>query len=95
MLKRPSATRPVRRALLLAWALCCALSATGCMTQPTNFSQPGPIDVQQRRAIRLDPYPNQRIAPEIVGGRPREYQADRSEVDRARLLREAWWGFPL
>ena len=64
------------------------------MTQGVNLSMPGTIDVQRRRAIRLDPYPNQRIAPEIVGGRPRDYDMDRSETDRAKLLREAWWGWP-
>lgn len=76
--------------------LCCcaALIATGCMTQSANISMPGTIDVQRRRAIRLDPYPNQHIAPEIVGGRPRDYDMDRSETNRSKLLREAWWGLP-
>ena len=64
------------------------------MTQRANISMPGTMEVQQRRAIRLDPYPNQRIAPEIEGGRPRDYAIDRSETNRAKLLREAWWGWP-
>ena len=64
------------------------------MTERANIGMPGTIDVQRRRAIRLDPYPNQDIAPEIVGGRPREYDEDRSEANRAKLLREAWWGYP-
>jgi hypothetical protein len=66
----------------------------GCMTQQCNLSQPGTIDQQRRRAVRLDPYPDQRIGPEIEGGRPREYDLDRAEPDRAGLLREAWWGWP-
>jgi hypothetical protein len=84
----------IRRALLavIAAGLCAAQS--GCMTDPVNWRQPGTIQQQQRRAVRLDPYPNNNIAPEIVGGRPREFQVDRSEVDRARLLREAWFGAP-
>ena len=64
------------------------------MTERVNIGMPGTMDVQQRRAIRLDPYPNPDIAPEIVGGRPRDYDADRSEANRAKLLREAWWGYP-
>lgn len=64
------------------------------MTERANIYAPGPIEVQQRRAVRLDPYPNPDIAPEIVGGRPREYDEDRSETNRAKLLREAWWGWP-
>ncbi len=64
------------------------------MTESVNLLQPGTIAAQQRRAIRLDPYTNNNIAPEVVGGRPRDFQVDRSEVNRARLLREAWFGAP-
>jgi hypothetical protein len=64
------------------------------MTDPVNWRQPGTIAEQQRRAVRLDPYPNNNIAPEIDGGRPREFLIDRSEVNRARLLRESWFGAP-
>ena len=64
------------------------------MTDPANIYGPGTIEVQQRRAVRLDPYPDQDIAPEIVGGRPRDYNKGRSETNRAKLLREAWWGWP-
>ena len=64
------------------------------MTDPANVFQPGTMDVQQRRAVRFDPYPDAEIAPPVVGGRPRAYQSDRSETERGRLLREAWWGSP-
>lgn len=84
----------VARKLLLALTVCAAAGATGCMTESANISRPGTIDVQRRRAVRLDPYPDNNIAPKIVGGRPRDFQYDRSETDRARLLREAWWGYP-
>jgi hypothetical protein len=82
------------RWLLVGVACCALLSVSGCMTQRANISMPGTIDVQRRRAVRLDPYPNQEIAPEIVGGRPREFDEDRSEANRAKLLREMWWGAP-
>jgi len=89
----PPIAKPLRVAALLA--LWIAISAAaGCMTQRSNIAAPGTMEIQQRRAIRLDPYPNEDIAPEIVGGRPREYQEDRSEAERAKLLREAWWGLP-
>jgi hypothetical protein len=76
----------------LAAVLCAA--HVGCMTDPINWRQPGTIQAQQRRAVRLDPYPNNTIAPEVVGGRPRDFQVDRSEVNRARLLQEYWFGIP-
>ena len=85
---------PIAWRVLSITALCAGLMLTGCMTQPTNVYAPGTIEMQRRRAIRLDPYPDQDIAPEIVGGRPREYDKDRSETNRAKLLREAWWGSP-
>ena len=88
-----------RTRTIVAWiryslAACALLAISGCMTERANISMPGTIDMQRRRAIRLDPYPNQDIAPEIVGGRPRDYDMDRSETNRAKLLREAWWGWP-
>ena len=83
----------IRRILLTA-GCCGAMLLGGCMTERVNLSMPGTIDVQRRRAIRLDPYPNQHIAPEIEGGRPRDYDIDRSETDRSKLLREVWWGWP-
>jgi hypothetical protein len=92
MLARRAKSRCAAAAVFTA-VLCAALS--GCMTEAVNLWQPGTIGAQQRRAIRLDPYPNNDIAPEIVGGRPLEYQVDRSEVNRARLLRESWFGAPL
>jgi hypothetical protein len=82
-----------RRILCLA-ALCLLPALGGCMTERCNLSQPGTIDQQRRRAVRLDPYPDQAIAPPIVGGRPRDFDLDRAEPERAGLLREAWWGWP-
>jgi hypothetical protein len=91
----PVACAKIRRAVLAVFAAMLVAALAGCMTDPVNWRQPGTMAEQQRRAIRLDPYPNNNIAPEIVGGRPREYQIDRSEVERARLLRESWFGAPL
>ena len=88
----PTVRATFRRVALVVFTtgLCAALS--GCMTDPINLWDPGTMAQQQRRAVRLDPYANNNIAPELVGGRPRDFQFDRSEVDRARLLRESWFG---
>lgn len=75
-------TKPWRR-WILAGAL--AVVAGGCAgTARPNWFHPGPAAYQQRRAERFDPYPEPDVAPEVVGGRPREFQKPASEPERAR-----------
>ncbi len=71
------------------------LAAGGCSSLPYQLANPGTIQTQRLRAVRFDPYPDNKIAPEIVGGRPLDFQVDRSETNRARLVREGFFGFPL
>jgi hypothetical protein len=57
----------------------------GCKTTKTpDLFNPGTAEYQQRQAVRFDPYPDPNIGPEIVGGRPRDYQQPIPETDRAR-----------
>lgn len=65
-----------------------ALIATGCgpTFRTPNLFHPGPAGPQRTEAIYHDPYPLDDVAPEIVGGRPREYQRPVPEVVRGRLL---------
>jgi len=61
--------------------------AGGCRSlAPPSFSNPGPAEYQQSRALRFDPYPEVEPGPAIVGARPLEYQKPPAEVLRAR-----WW----
>ena len=62
-----------------------AFGIEGCagLKRP-NWLHPGPADTQQRHAERFDPYPDNQIAPEIVGGRPREFSNPKPETERAR-----------
>lgn len=75
-------------ALLLASI---AASVVGCsaeagrVIQFPDLAHPGPAPIQRARAIQHDPYPLSDLGPEVVGGRPREYQQPLPEVDRARL----------
>jgi len=71
------------------------LAAGGCAPLSYQLSNPGTIQTQRLRAVRFDPYPDNNIAPEIVGGRPLDFQVDRAEANRARLVREGFFGFPL
>jgi hypothetical protein len=50
-----------------------------------NFVHPGWAHEQRGAAIEHDPYPLDDVGPEIVGGRPREYQRPLNEVERARM----------
>jgi hypothetical protein len=50
-----------------------------------DFFHPGWAHQQRHEAIEHDPYPLDDVGPEVVGGRPREYQRPLNEVERARL----------
>jgi hypothetical protein len=53
--------------------------------QRPNWSSPGTIKQQQRRATLHDPYADNLAGPEIVGGRPREYDRPPAEPVRSTL----------
>ena len=88
----PTVRAKFRRVALVVFTtgLCAALS--GCMPDPVNLWDPGTMAEQQRRAVRLDPYANNNIAPELVGGRPREYMQPLPEPVRNRVYADSWWG---
>jgi hypothetical protein len=50
-----------------------------------DFMSPGWAQQQRADAIVHDPYTLNDIGPEVVGGRPREYQQPVTEVERARM----------
>jgi hypothetical protein len=66
-----------------------AASVVGCAPEAQrlrqSISHPGPVAYQRDQAIKHDPYPLDDVGPEIVGGRPREYQRPLNEVVRAEM----------
>ncbi|MGQ9575161.1 MAG: hypothetical protein ACUVUC_07575 [Thermoguttaceae bacterium] len=70
----------------LAILLVAALGAVGGCAglKGPSWLHPGPAAYQQRQAERFDPYPDNQIAPEVVGGRPREFLNPPAEPQRAR-----------
>ncbi len=67
----------------------------GCVTLTTlggcsptvrlpHLLHPGTAGYQRHNAEQFDPYPQNDVGPEIVGGRPIDYQIPRSEVERTR-----------
>ncbi|RPH84563.1 MAG: membrane or secreted protein [Planctomycetaceae bacterium] len=74
--------------------LLCALSlvaSTGCGRERPNIMHPGDLQSQRFNAIAHDPYTDQDAGPEVVGGRPREFQKPLAEPVRNRWLMDSFW----
>ena len=74
--------------------VCLALGGTvGCAgrspDQQATFGLPrlfaGDSREQRERATQFDPYPDQDMGPEVVGGRPLDYNRQIPEVERSRF----------
>ena len=76
-----------RLLLIAAWAAC--LAGGGCIADPFN---PGTIDQQRLQATVHDPYSDQDLGPEVVGGRPRDFQQQLPEPVRNRMYVDSFWG---
>jgi len=78
-----------------AFLFCCLLLLSiGCRQRPL-LAPPGPIQLQQNRAVIHDPFPQNDIGVEEQAARPREYSKPLAEPVRDRLYRDAspWWHF--
>ncbi|MBX3423284.1 MAG: hypothetical protein KF752_17130 [Pirellulaceae bacterium] len=67
--------RNVPKWIISLWMVVVLLS-TGCANRPRAWGFPGgqgTIDRQKSRAVIHDPFPLNDIAPEVEGGRPREF----------------------
>jgi hypothetical protein len=66
-------------------------SSIGCTPEVHRYirfpdlAHPGWAHEQRGKAIEHDPYLVDDAGPEVVGGRPREYQRPLNEVERARM----------
>jgi len=66
--------------LLLAVLL--LIGVAGCPSLRPSWFHPGPEELQRAKAIQHDPYPDKNAGPEVVGGRPLQFQNQRSEAIR-------------
>ena len=64
---------------------------TGCVPRNRLFAPQGSTTYQRYHATIHDPYPDRDLGPEIVGGRPREFEQAHPEAVRNRWLRDLWW----
>jgi len=62
-------------------------------TQMPAWNNPGTITQQQQAATMHDPYGDTMAGPEIVGGRPREFQKPLAEPVRSRGFRDTRFPF--
>ena len=66
--------------------------AAGCgQTRPLLGPQ-GTVQQQRREASVYDPYTDNDLGPEVVGGRPRDFQKPVAEPVRNRWIANSWWG---
>lgn len=83
--------RPRARMLSLIVLLGSAFGLAGCQNMGgPNWLHPGSADVQQRRAIRYDPYPQPDFGPTMDGARPRNYDKPLAEAERSRWYLGDW-----
>lgn len=75
-----------------------AASTTGCaggrflgLEWPRFGYPPGTVEAQRSEAALHDPYPDPDAGPEVVGGRPREFQQPLPEPVRNRWVTDSWW----
>ena len=66
------------------------VSIGACQGLGPGPGPPGTIQQQQLRASVHDPYADPKAGPEVVGGRPREYQKPLPEATRSRFFGQRW-----
>lgn len=80
------------RALCLFSAIALS-SLLGCQRYQFSQSPLGTVHEQRVRATIHDPWPDNDVAPEIVGGRPREFEKPQAEAERIPLYQETYGSF--
>ena len=80
--------QPARRRFAVSVAWLAALALSGCHVTPPSLLSPGDLTRQRTRAVMFDPYSDVDIGPEVVGGRPREFQRPLPQADRNDLVQQ-------
>lgn len=65
----------------------------GCRSNRSLLSPPGTVEKQRYNATMFDPYADNDIGPEVVGGRPKDFQKPLADSDRSRLFQKIWLPF--
>lgn len=75
--------------LLLAAML--LASSVGCRGMMPRWFAPGDIQTQRYEAVVHDPYPSVDLGPQVVGGRPRDFERPLAEPRATQLQQERLW----
>ena len=78
-----------RPGLFAAGVMLIALCGCSSVATPPWY-HPGSEEVQRRRALQYDPYPEAEIGPSADGLRPRDYDKPPPEPSRARWFLGNW-----
>ena len=70
--------------VLIVASLLALLTACSPTIRYPRLASPGTAPLQRYNAEQFDPYPQNDVGPEIVGGRPLDYAVPVSEVSRSR-----------
>ena len=81
----------MRLTFLLLCALLVVATMPGCSHSRPRVWPAGPIHQQQQNASLHDPYFDNDLGPEVVGGRPREFEKPLSEPVRRQWWQSSWW----
>ena len=79
------------RLFMLLLAATAAASLVGCRGMMPRWFAPGNIQTQRYGAVMHDPYPSVDAGPEVVGGRPREFQRPLAEPRATQFQQERLW----
>ena len=78
----------MKRLAMTAAILLLVATSFGCRSGRSLLEPPGSVEKQRFQSTVFDPYADNDIGPEIVGGRPRDFQKPLSEPDRSRLFQK-------
>ena len=81
--------RQTLKKLVLLTAACASLPACSPTIRWPRLYGPGTANMQRHAAEVIDPYSLPDMGPEVVGGRPREFDKPRDEVRRSRQYLES------
>jgi predicted small lipoprotein YifL len=68
---------------------------SGCGMKRPFERPPGNVDAQRQEAARHDPYVDNDAGPEVVGGRPRDFNKPWAEPKRNRVNQEPQFNPPM
>ena len=80
----------VNRILLVASVLM-VTAAVGCGYARPLLPPGGTVQQQRYNASVHDPYTDNDLGPEVVGGRPRDFQKPFAEPVRNQWFQNSWW----